>query len=206
MFLKLHTQLDTVFVYSVYMKKVIIILLFNFCWVCGYSAGGSIPELNKQIIKICDSLLGQKIGNGGCGEFNLYVMKMFGYYEKGIYYKISEFKNGDFTYKLLQLDSIHSKRYLEIYKFKNKCPLAFKFLPGDVIFMKWNVKLPGWKVGRRGHTAFIHHRIDDYSVALIHQYKGKNVCIEKFEIYKMYKGTIVIERDILEKDLEFYFL
>mgnify|MGYP000017106031 CR=1 FL=1 len=153
------------------MKKIIIILLFTFCWTCGYSQG------NKRIIEICDSLLGKKVLRGYCGDFTYYVLN--------------------------KLTDDEVKKYVDIFKWKDKFPYDLTLYSGDQILIKKGVKLPETDLYnemkfKRGHIAFIHHWIDDCTVALIHQYIPKSVCIEKFEICKMYKGKIEITR-IYEK-------
>lgn len=148
------------------MKKIIIILLFTFCWDCGYSQGDSIPELNKRVLRVCDSLLGQKIGKGRCSDFVNYVAR-----------------------------KINFKYVKVVGKIKKSYTHEFNILPGDILFIKRTKLVYLGKTHRfPGHVAIIHHKLDNYNFVIIHQYKGVNICTENFPIGGMYRGKIEIHR------------
>ncbi len=142
------------------MKKIVIILLFTFCWVCGYSLGDSIPELNKRVLRICDSLMGKKIDNGDCDEFAYYVALRLG---------------GGYAVRL------------------NKKYVPERILPGDYIIIKKRAPIiyRGKEIKSAFvHVAFIHHRVNSNTFALIHQMEGINVCIENFQFIDFNKINI----------------
>ena len=109
---------------------------------------------NKRIIEICDSLLGKKVGGGNCGEFVLYVLnEVYGknkYPHWGVLYR-----NKPFIPYLQAGDNIIIKK-------------AFVAKEGNIMMVF------------KKHSAIVYHVIDDCRIALIHQSKGMNVCIEKF--------------------------
>ncbi|MBW8051057.1 MAG: hypothetical protein FVQ77_12110 [Cytophagales bacterium] len=162
------------------MKKIVIILLFSLCWACGYS------QANKRIIEICDSLLGKKVGGGHCRHFTNYVLnKFFDNEEKYV-----------LTFQWKDKFPSWAGRFSPLWE---RIPYDLTLCPGDKILIKRGTILSFTdpfeeQKFKRGHVAFIHHWVDECTVALIHQYKPKSVCIDNFEICKMYKGKMKITR------------
>ena len=159
------------------MKKTIIILLFTFCWACGYSVSlsaglsVSIPTndtiLKKKKIRICDSLLGKIVGEGSCSDFAFYVFeKVYGYHEDVI--MKAPFKNK------------HLIAYLQV---------------GDLILIKKArlIKEGDVMMVIEKHLAIIYDIIDDCRIALIHQSLGESVHIENYNFCKIkYRDRIMV--------------
>ena len=181
--------LDNSFNNSLIVKKIIVILLLNFCWLNGHSVGDSLPELNRRILEICDSLLGQKIGNGDCGEFVL-----------GVLDKLSDkIAPAKYLYSLNEIVTI-KKRFR---KFVSQ-PKDYHVMAGDIILFKRHFKFVDtltWEAFSfsSSHVAIIHHRANNYTMAIINQYKDQVVCIEDLPIGGMYRGEIIILRAVLKE-------
>ena len=141
-----------------------------------------IPVGNKKIIQMADSLFGQRVCDGKvhrvcpgwCGCFTVFVNNNF--------YKYGEIK---------------IKKYF--------FPGIYNIYPGDHIYFKRGVRIAIPAIldkevkikFKKPHVAFIHHKINEFTYALIHQDKySKGVYISVLQLGYMERGKIYITRPV----------
>jgi hypothetical protein len=154
-------------------KTVVIIVLF--CLYTFTKTQAQMPEMNKQIIKYVNSVIGKKVDRGECWDLANQAL-----------IKVKADWDGKFTYgKLLnpKKDSIYPG---DIIQYKN---VVVKYKEGNVMYTET----------MKQHTSIVYKVIDKgiYEVAEQNTgYAGRKVSIGKINLSTIVKGKVMIYRPV----------
>ncbi|HAN18124.1 MAG: hypothetical protein A2X13_04125 [Bacteroidetes bacterium GWC2_33_15] len=153
--------------------KIALILILFTCLALNLTAQKKIPELNTEIVKYVESVMGTKVERGECWDLA--------------------------NQALLKVDADWDREY----KYGNKIdPEKDKIFPGDIVqFEKIKVKYAKGNATyteiMEHHTAIVYKVIDKGVFELAHQnteFSGRKVGISKFDISTVVQGKMFFYR------------